>query len=149
MRKCLVLVSVLIVLFFVFPIDVSSQSITPKDDSTTVAISSGPSELEEFYRTSMVGYYDVVIFPEKQDKKSIGNAIKKATKEFMEALISLCESHSVAFSILSKTGPDQIDYKERLSFIISLSGKNADITEVDRALQDKYEDLPKHDPYGP
>ncbi len=102
---------------------------------------SGPSEIEEYYRTEMTGYYDVEIGAERNEK-NFKKAVMSAKKEFEKTLKEICLKNQVKYKILVKEGPHQINYKQHLSYEVLLTGENIAITEVDRFILLKYHGEP-------
>lgn len=144
MNRYAVLALIVVLVFSVLSIyaDQNKNEIVLSKNQTAKMCNSGPAEREEFYRETMSGFYDAIIYPEGNDEKSLYKAAKKTRSEFKKTLAEICVPLNVKFEIISESGPHQINYKQKLSFEVVLSGKNADITEADRLLEEKYRDPP-------
>lgn len=102
---------------------------------------SGSSEIEEYYRTEMTGYYDVEIGAERNEKH-FKKAVTAARKDFEKTLKEICVKYDVKYKIIAREGPHQINYKQHLSYEVLLSGKNIEITKVNEFLLFRYHGEP-------
>ena len=87
-------------------------------------------------------FYDVIVAGTEMTGKKLDEAAKNADKDFRKVLASVCRSLHVKWKIGKKTGPDQINFKLKLSYDILLYGDEKNTAEVDEYLDFKYRDPP-------
>jgi len=131
MKKTLGVILVM-VLFSTLLFGFSSKSFAVAKPEQSQQFEQSPEKLKCFY--------DAIIFQGKSE--TFKEAVKRTKKEFKERLKDLCDSAGVEGKILSVSGPDQINFKEKLSFTVLLEGEPNAIEYVDGELDRFYRDPP-------
>lgn len=135
MKKIGMFLTVLCVLFFAFSAlpsfcEETGGQETPSDNP----------EDHEYNQERLPCSYDVAI--EQKEGESFEEATKRAREDFDETLAEVCERWSVDHSVPIESGPHQVNYRQVLTYDLSLYGEPDNIEGANDELEREYGSSP-------